>query len=117
MNHLSQVTIELVLSAARLQLEQVAQITLALKADNERLRALKEEPAPVDINVTWNCRVHPKDSWHEVGCPHKMWSASELHAAIVSQKKFQQSASEFAQQFMQSGQLIAPKDQNVTVLL
>jgi hypothetical protein len=52
-NHLSQVTIELALSAARLQLEQVAQITLDLKADNERLRALKEELiAPKDQNVT-----------------------------------------------------------------
>ena len=26
----------------------------------------------------WDCKIHPTDWHHEVGCPHRMWSPEEL---------------------------------------
>lgn len=31
--------------------------------------------------IKWNCRFHPSDWWHEVGCPHQKWSLSQLEQA------------------------------------
>ena len=35
----------------------------------------------------WNCRFHPTDWWHEVGCPHKTWTNDELWKALVTAKQ------------------------------
>lgn len=43
------------------------------------------------VEVTWNCRFHPTNWWHEVGCPHKKWTNKELLDALISKKKFEQS--------------------------
>jgi hypothetical protein len=43
------------------------------------------------VNLTWNCRFHPVDWWHEVGCPHKEWTVEELRDALISKKRFEQS--------------------------
>lgn len=41
--------------------------------------------------VSWNCRYHPTNWWHEVGCPHQEWTKEELLDALVTKKKFEQS--------------------------
>jgi len=38
-------------------------------------------------DVTWSCRFHPTDSWHEVGCPHQSWTAHDLQLALITAKK------------------------------
>jgi hypothetical protein len=40
-----------------------------------------------EIEITWNCRFHPTDWWHEVGCPHKDWTKEELWDALRTSKK------------------------------
>lgn len=42
-------------------------------------------------DVTWNCRFHPTDGWHEIGCPHQFWTADELRSALITKKRFEQS--------------------------
>lgn len=37
----------------------------------QQLKKEKEEK-------TWNCRFHPTDGWHEVGCPHRNWTKKQL---------------------------------------
>lgn len=44
-----------------------------------------------EVKVTWNCRFHPTDYWHEIGCPHQKWSKEDLLGALISKKKFEQS--------------------------
>ena len=39
--------------------------------------------------ITWHCRFHPTDWWHEVGCPHKPWTKEELQSAIETKKRFE----------------------------
>ena len=31
----------------------------------------------------WNCRFHPTDWWHEIGCPHMKWSQKEIEGALI----------------------------------
>ena len=38
--------------------------------------------------VTWACRFHPTDWFHEVGCPHQGWTVDQLRDALISKKKF-----------------------------
>lgn len=40
-----------------------------------------------NTKVIWTCRVHPTDSFHEVGCPHRDWSKEELYEALETAKK------------------------------
>jgi hypothetical protein len=51
--------------------------------NTERLEFLKKKP-------TYNCRFHPTNWWHEVGCPHKDWSKEELQEALDSAKRSQE---------------------------
>lgn len=45
-------------------------------------------PQTITVNqADFNCRFHPTDWWHEVGCPHRDWTKEELRAALVSQKQ------------------------------
>jgi hypothetical protein len=37
--------------------------------------------------VTWNCRFHPTDWWHEVGCPHQAWTVDQLRDQIATMKR------------------------------
>lgn len=46
-----------------------------------------------DAPVSWTCRFHPIDWWHEVGCPHREWTKEELQEALVNAKR----SAEFAQ--------------------
>ena len=48
-------------------------------------------PVKGKSEVTWNCRFHPGDWWHEVGCPHKVWTVEELRNALISKKRFEES--------------------------
>lgn len=41
-------------------------------------------------DVTWSCRFHPTDWWHEVGCPHVEWTVEQLRDALVEKKRFEQ---------------------------
>lgn len=43
---------------------------------------------PVDA-VSWHCRFHPFNSWHEVGCPHRNWTKEELQSALETKKSFE----------------------------
>lgn len=43
-----------------------------------------EDPPPP---VTWACRHHPTDWWHEVGCPHVQWTKEQLQEALVTAKQ------------------------------
>ena len=44
-----------------------------------------------DVVVHWSCRFHPTDWWHEVGCPHQVWSKDDLLNALIDKKKFEES--------------------------
>jgi hypothetical protein len=46
----------------------------------ERQEFLKGKP-------TYSCRFHPTDWWHEVGCSHRIWSATELQSALDKAKR------------------------------
>lgn len=46
-----------------------------------------EEQKFKDIEVTWNCRFHPFNSWHEIGCPHKEWTKEQYRDALIMAKK------------------------------
>lgn len=37
--------------------------------------------------VVWNCRFHPTDGFHEVGCPHVEWTNDRLQEAVVNSKR------------------------------
>lgn len=41
-------------------------------------------------DVTWTCRFHPTDWWHEVGCPHMEWTAEQLRGALIEKNRFEQ---------------------------
>ena len=41
--------------------------------------------------VTWTCRFHSIDWWHEIGCPHKEWTKEELQSVLETKKRFEQS--------------------------
>ena len=47
------------------------------------MRVMKIE----DYKVNWNCRFHPTNWWHEIGCPHKDWSKEDLQRALELAKK------------------------------
>lgn len=36
--------------------------------------------------LSWMCRHHPTEWFHEVGCPHMTWSKEELQSALESAK-------------------------------
>ena len=40
-----------------------------------------------DEKVTWSCRNHPTDWFHEIGCPDKEWTKEELKQALEIKKK------------------------------
>lgn len=40
-----------------------------------------------EVEVTWCCRFHPIDWWHELGCPHLEWTKEELFNALIQSKK------------------------------
>lgn len=40
-----------------------------------------------DFTPQYNCRFHPTDWWHEVGCPHKAWTTDELQKALNTTKQ------------------------------
>lgn len=40
-----------------------------------------------DDKMTWACRDHPAEGFHEVGCPHMTWTRKDLYEALVSAKK------------------------------
>lgn len=42
------------------------------------------------IEVSWTCRFHPHEGWHEVGCPHQEWTKEQILGALISKKKFEQ---------------------------
>lgn len=44
------------------------------------------DPHDKDTVVSWNCRHHPIDGWHEVGCPHQTWTSDQLLSALVTCK-------------------------------
>ena len=48
--------------------------------NQERLKFLEGKPS-------YNCRFHPINWWHEVGCPHKEWTNEELKNALDRAKK------------------------------
>ena len=49
------------------------------KLSDKKMDVLKE-------NVTFCCRFHPTDGFHEVGCPHCDWTKEELVDAIKMAK-------------------------------
>ena len=49
------------------------------KISSEKMSELKEK-------VSFCCRFHPTDWFHEVGCPHRDWSKEELIDAIKMAK-------------------------------
>lgn len=36
----------------------------------------------------WNCRFHPFNWWHEVGCPHVDWTPEQLGDAERMESQF-----------------------------
>lgn len=37
--------------------------------------------------VSWKCRFHPTDWFHEIGCPDMDWSKEQLMGALLTKKK------------------------------
>jgi rhamnogalacturonyl hydrolase YesR len=65
-------------------------------------------------DVTWTCRFHPTDWWHEVGCPHQEWTKEQLLAALVTAKYSNQVVhKKFIESFTGSGSAI--QDPNMKV--
>lgn len=52
-----------------------------MKKVHKKIKELK------DFHASYNCRFHPTDWWHEVGCPHKKWTIEELQEALDSAKQ------------------------------
>jgi len=52
-----------------------------MKQKLEEIKKLK------DFKPTWNCRFHPTDWWHEVGCPHQEWTKEQLKGALEASKQ------------------------------
>lgn len=48
--------------------------------NEERLKFLKGKPI-------YNCRFHPTDGWHEVGCSHREWTKEQLQDALNKAKR------------------------------
>jgi hypothetical protein len=40
-----------------------------------------------DFKPVYNCRFHPTDGWHEVGCNHKSWKKEELLNSLDNVKQ------------------------------
>lgn len=40
----------------------------------------------LDMYCSWKCRSHPHDGFHEIGCPHHIWTYNQLIGAITTQK-------------------------------
>lgn len=38
-------------------------------------------------HISWTCRFHPIDYFHEVGCPHQAWTVEQLQGALETAKK------------------------------
>jgi ABC-type ATPase with predicted acetyltransferase domain len=77
-------------------------------------------------NVTWCCRYHPTDWFHEVGCPHMEWTKEQLLDALVTakhnqqvvHKKFIESMTGLGSVTSQAGSLTWPASgTNTTVIL
>ena len=49
------------------------------KEFNKRFDELKSK-------IIWNCRFHPTDWWHEIGCPHQEWTKEQLQSALITAK-------------------------------
>jgi hypothetical protein len=49
-----------------------------------------EEETIDNQKITFSCRVHPTDWWHEVGCDCKSWTNEELKNALITSKKSHQ---------------------------
>lgn len=48
--------------------------------NEECLEFLKGKP-------NYNCRFHPTEGWHSVGCSHKTWTVEQLQSALDSTKR------------------------------
>lgn len=40
-----------------------------------------------DYPITWSCRFHPTEWFHEVGCPHVEWTREQLQSALETHKR------------------------------
>ncbi len=36
--------------------------------------------------LSWTCRFHPTEWFHEIGCPHEKWTKEDLQKAIETRK-------------------------------
>jgi hypothetical protein len=54
-------------------------------SEESKPAAMTPEPKP----LTWTCRFHPTNGWHEIGCPHVEWTKEQLQGSIESTKRSQ----------------------------
>ena len=40
-----------------------------------------------DFKAQYNCRFHPINFWHEVGCGHQTWTTKQLQKALDNAKQ------------------------------
>ena len=40
-----------------------------------------------ETEISFTCRFHPTDGFHEVGCPHQAWTREQLQEALILAKK------------------------------
>ena len=72
---------------------------------NKELKEIK------DFKPNYNCRFHPTDSWHEVGCSHQAWCVQDLQNALNNAKQsndyliylLSQTRQEVIEEILQSG--------------
>ena len=70
------------IASVRVEIKKRIGTYMDIKERNEKLKKRVEEGT---MTPRWNCNFHPKDGWHETGCPHKEWTKEEIQKALVRQ--------------------------------
>ena len=53
---------------------------------NAERKRFGEQHALAMKQLHWECKNHPTDGYHEVGCPHRLWNIEDLQGALNGQK-------------------------------
>jgi hypothetical protein len=81
------------IASVRVEIKKRIGTYMDIKERNEKLKKRLEEET---MTPRWNCNFHPKDGWHENGCPHREWSKEEIQKALIMAKASSTVNAEFA---------------------
>jgi hypothetical protein len=61
--------------------------SITIKPSNRKAsKNVLRQPIENETEITWSCRFHPTEWFHEVGCPHMKWTKKQLQEALETQK-------------------------------